>query len=332
MAGSLQILSLGGGGYCGLYIARILERLEEDRGGKPLCESVDFVAGTSIGGILALAVAYGVPAKDIREKMEQYGPVIFKDEGAAIPRMISNAIGTLTSLIGAKYSGKTLAKVIGQFVPNTPISEAKIPLAISSVCWNLASPKVFKNYDDGTEKAHDVALATSAAPTYFPLHKIETNLYLDGGVVANNPDQIALTEALGRFRIRAEDIRLLSVGATNSNLMQGSDRPRFSGLLPQAFALRQTIALTLAAQEKLAEDLTQAVLRDNYLRLNSTPGSRVEQFTRLDRADKKATEVLISMADQKYEQLRAHNVLRHFLNPARTRTLDWSEGRILLSA
>lgn len=37
-----------------------------------------------------------------------------------------------------------------------------------------------------------MALATSAAPTFFPPHCIGDRIYLDGGLIANSPDIVAL--------------------------------------------------------------------------------------------------------------------------------------------
>lgn len=51
-----QVLALSGGGYRGLYTAKILADIESELGG-PVGRHFDLIAGTSIGGILALAVA-----------------------------------------------------------------------------------------------------------------------------------------------------------------------------------------------------------------------------------------------------------------------------------
>ena len=57
-----------------------------------------------------------------------------------------------------------------------------------------------------------VALATSAAPTYYrPLHDAGYT-FVDGGVWANNPIMIALTEALTSFNVPRERVRILSLG------------------------------------------------------------------------------------------------------------------------
>ncbi len=82
--------------------------------------------------------------------------------------------------------------------------------------------------------AVDVALATSAAPTYFPAHMIEGGVsYLDGGLWANCPASIALTEAVAYLGYDISSIRMLSISTTNVayNL---SDAKRVGGLLSWA--------------------------------------------------------------------------------------------------
>jgi hypothetical protein len=84
----------------------------------------------------------------------------------------------------------------------------------SSRTWN---PKFFHNFlgddSDGEFLAVDVAMSTSAAPTYFPSYGV----YIDGGVIANNPSMAAIAQALdGRNqageRATLGGIKLLSVG------------------------------------------------------------------------------------------------------------------------
>jgi len=63
--GVFRILSLDGGGIRGALGAAYLTALEEQlqaRGGGALHEYFDLIAGTSTGGIIAIAVALGIPA------------------------------------------------------------------------------------------------------------------------------------------------------------------------------------------------------------------------------------------------------------------------------
>jgi len=63
-----------------------------------------------------------------------------------------------------------------------------------------------------------VAMATSAAPTYFPAFRLPTDhvRLVDGGVWANNPAMVGVTEAVSMFGCALDEIRVLSVGTTTS--------------------------------------------------------------------------------------------------------------------
>ena len=79
MNNRFNILSLPGGGYRGLYTARIMADFE-DQFGKPIGQSFDLIAGTSIGGILALAAAYEVPMSTVVELFQDHGKKIFEKQ------------------------------------------------------------------------------------------------------------------------------------------------------------------------------------------------------------------------------------------------------------
>jgi hypothetical protein len=57
-----------------------------------------------------------------------------------------------------------------------------------------------------------IALATSAAPTYYRPLRDSGYTFVDGGIWANNPVMIALTEALTSFNVERQRMRILSIG------------------------------------------------------------------------------------------------------------------------
>jgi patatin-like phospholipase/acyl hydrolase len=59
-----RILSIDGGGIRGTFPAAFLASLEADLD-RPIGEYFDLIAGTSTGGIIAIGLAMGLPAKDI---------------------------------------------------------------------------------------------------------------------------------------------------------------------------------------------------------------------------------------------------------------------------
>lgn len=67
--------------------------------------------------------------------------------------------------------------------------------------------------------AVEVALATSAAPTFFKAAKFPRHdhaSYVDGGVWANCPAMVALVEAVSFLNIPLDDIDILSIGTTTT--------------------------------------------------------------------------------------------------------------------
>ncbi|MBN2381326.1 hypothetical protein JXQ70_00450, partial [bacterium] len=78
-------------------------------------------------------------------------------------------------------------------------------------------PKIFHNFHgvdfDGLSLARDVALYTCSAPTYFP----SADGFIDGGVFANNPSNVAIAQAISSAnepseRADLDELVLLSVG------------------------------------------------------------------------------------------------------------------------
>jgi hypothetical protein len=76
---------------------------------------------------------------------------------------------------------------------------------------------------DWREPMWKVALATSAAPTYFPTCcDIDRIRLIDGGVWANNPAMIGVVEAKSMLNIPLESIWVWSLGTTSPTI----ERPR----------------------------------------------------------------------------------------------------------
>jgi len=73
-----QILSLDGGGIRGVFSAAILAAIEEDLN-VHLVDHFDLIAGTSTGGIIALALGLGLRPADILAFYIEHGPRIFSN-------------------------------------------------------------------------------------------------------------------------------------------------------------------------------------------------------------------------------------------------------------
>lgn len=216
-----KILSIDGGGIKGLYSSTILEHLEEKFGG--CCSDYfDMLCGTSTGGLIALGISLKIPASEISKIYSEHGKEIFPKQ--------NKLIGLLRQAIWrGKYRDESLKRILGEIFGEKVIGESNNLLCVPSYSFTDARPWIFK-FDhkegglsrDNKARYVDVALATSAAPTYLPLAEIEYYDYkqfIDGGVWANNPSLIGLIEALTYFVGPGKEydgIQILSISSLNN--------------------------------------------------------------------------------------------------------------------
>ncbi len=211
-----QILSLDGGGLKGLFSAAYLAEWEAHTG-RRVVEAMDMISGTSTGGIMALALGAGFSAQDLVDLFCEHGEAIFPTESLA-------AIGLVRQAIGSRYSDEPLTTVLRDRFGDRRLGDSVVRLIVPA--YHVESGiHIFKTPHhprlrmDYRERMADVAQATSAAPTFLPPMVLDCGLRLiDGGMWANNPVQIAVTEALGYLGKSKECIAALRVGTTTEAL------------------------------------------------------------------------------------------------------------------
>ncbi|HZL37762.1 MAG TPA: patatin-like phospholipase family protein [Tepidisphaeraceae bacterium] len=226
-----RILTFDGGGILGIYSARLLHHLVNAY--PNLLPNTDLLAGTSTGGIICLGLANGMSPDALVSLYQANGNAIFD-------RSWLHDIGDLGGLSGAHYDNRNLESIVCKTFGQTKLGDLQKKVLVPSFDldnsqdpWSNPAapgfvrtwkPKFFHNFpgpdSDGEQLAADVAMRTSAAPTYFPTYQH----YIDGGVVANNPSMSALAQALdpGTGNQRLADISLLSIGTgINSQYVAG---------------------------------------------------------------------------------------------------------------
>ena len=216
----IQLLSLSGGGYRGLYTAAALAALE-NAAGRPIGQCFELIAGTSIGGIIALAVAFEVKMQAVVEIFQSAGTRVFPERrpGSSLARYRD----LWSDYRRPPFAHEPLREVIEALIgKDTVLGDAKHPVLIPSVNLTEGRPQVFKTrhyegaHRDWQLNATDVGMATSAAPTFFPPARIGHCLYADGGLFANSPDLIALHEATFFLKKPQSECWLLSIGTTTT--------------------------------------------------------------------------------------------------------------------
>ncbi len=132
----IRILSIDGGGIRGIIPAYFLSKIEEKLEGKKIYEYFDIVAGTSTGGIIALAVACGIEIQQVLNLYEDKGKIIFN----------KNFLLKIKNLIFNKslYSSKVLDRELEALFSDKTMEDLKTKVVIPSSIINDKSTKVFK--------------------------------------------------------------------------------------------------------------------------------------------------------------------------------------------
>jgi patatin-like phospholipase/acyl hydrolase len=210
---AFRILSLDGGGIRGAFAAAFLAEIERTHGRSPAAY-FDLIAGTSTGGIIALALALGEPAERIETFYLDRGKRVFTRAARRARSYVASPFLAVCRrwvpagvdgawLTEAKYQSEELRAALAEVFGERVIEESRSRLLVPAVDLVQGQTVVFKTphlpglVRDRRFRAVDVALATTAAPTYFPPGVIGTgSAYCDGGLWANNPGAVAYAEAV----------------------------------------------------------------------------------------------------------------------------------------
>ncbi|KAL6227333.1 hypothetical protein ACLB2K_001292 [Fragaria x ananassa] len=211
----ITVLSIDGGGIRGIIPGVLLTYLESqlqhlDGEDARIADYFDVISGTSTGGLITAMLAAPdennrplYAAKDIVPFYLDNCPKIFPQSRG----LCATVTDLVKVLIGPKYDGKYLHKLIRSIVGDKRLSQTLTNVIIPTFDIKTLLPVIFSSYQVASypvknAKLSDICIGTSAAPTYFPAHYFEnhqqgeTNKFnlIDGGVAANNPALVAITE------------------------------------------------------------------------------------------------------------------------------------------
>jgi len=258
-----RILSIDGGGIKGVFPASFLSVIEDIINDK-VSNYFDLIVGTSTGGIIVLGLGLGFSAKEILGFYEKEGPAIFK--GNTIIRLLRH-VGI------SKYNPKRLHCSLQNLFKDKKLGESSKRLVIPSFNIEAGEVHVYKTCHhprfeiDYKEKMVDVALATAAAPTYFPTHRSAAGTPLvDGGVWANNPLGFAVVEAITVLNQPRDSLRVLSLGCTDAPLNVKWGRSLSLGI---SYWVPKISDIFMAAQSSSSLGIAQLLVgHKNIIRIN----------------------------------------------------------------
>ena len=320
-----KILCIDGGGIKGLYSAELLAKFEQVFGCL-VSDRFDMLCGTSTGGIIALAASLKISMREVVDFYQKHGPSIFNEVtkhkcgGRAYLRAKQIAFG-------GKYSAEPLRSALESVFGNRKIAESNNFLCIPAYNTLTANPRVFKkdfdNFTEDDRKSYvDVALATSAAPTYLPVMEIEDDQYVDGGLWANNPILVALTEYLYKFAqdSRFDGLEILSISSCQKSKGERHHKLNrafrdWTDTLFDAYSIGQSKS-TMFLLSKLKGNLTFPF---EYQRIENIPLSpEQDKIIDLDNASEDSMKLLVKIADNTAMNAKMRPEIAHYFETNKT--------------
>lgn len=240
-----RILSISGGGLRGMIPAEILRNLEKETG-KPINETFDLIVGSSIGGILALALTAPnkLSAGFMVDTFTAEALRIFPEGGQ--------------SLLGPKFDAQGLENVLHRVLGNLTLPQHS-PVAVTAFNLRTQSPVIFSSASLVKEPSFDAARATSAGPTFFAAYKD----MVDGGTIANNPSVVGISQAIAKYGQKLENIQMLHLGT--GWYAPGQEQFGNAGQLGWAAQIAQT---TIDGNSTLCDIISSRMLGDRFMSVN----------------------------------------------------------------
>lgn len=208
-----RILSIDGGGMHGYTDLIILKRIQEQF--PKFLDNIDLIAGTSIGGIMALGLGLGHNLNEVEYNFIKGIPLAFNTN----PLRLAGFYAGLCP----KYDNRKFKAFLRGVYGPTRLEDLKKKVLVPTFCLDDESTthrrwrgKIFHNFAgkdcDGDAKLVDVAMATSAVPVFFPTYE----RYADGALIANNPSLCAVAQTQDprntEPRPDRDEIAVLSIG------------------------------------------------------------------------------------------------------------------------
>jgi NTE family protein len=217
-------LAMGGGGARGIAHIGVLKVLEQ--AGVP----IDFLAGTSMGGIVATPFAYGFSARQIAQEAAELGTV------SSLLKLV-DWLPTTKGLLQGNAIYDYLDEQLGE---DLSFADLCIPLALTAVDLMSGSQVIMR-----TGRVNTAVRATMAIPGVISPVEVDGAKLVDGGILNNVPADVV--REMGADIVIAVDVaagRLITDPRSGFN----SDQVIRSALLPN-FALDMWRAQAIMMQE-----------------------------------------------------------------------------------
>ena len=187
----IVIATCEGGGTRGISSAKQMAILQ-DTAGLPIRQLFDMWAGTSTGAIETALIT----------SPHQYGPAdvlnMYRND---IPKIFSRSffrnVYSFSGLTHSLYDNAELVACLKGYVGAYSVGSVQIPILIPTYDKVKQANVYIDNRDGFWEDfpLHMAASASASAPVYFPGLNLGGYEFIDGGVIANNPSDVAMVSA-----------------------------------------------------------------------------------------------------------------------------------------
>ena len=199
-------IAIDGGGIRGVIVTKALSILEATLG-TSVFELARLMAGTSTGSIIVAELAAGTNAEEVHQLYLVHGEEIFRKSWRTF----------FWPLTRYRYPHEPLEDALRTYLGERVMSDywnADPPTDVIITTYDLLEnrPRLIKSWKSEYEDwpAVKSVLASSAAPTYFP---VVEGQFVDGGLGAfANPCYLAAYEILFVLKWKLEETTLISLG------------------------------------------------------------------------------------------------------------------------
>lgn len=228
------LLSLDGGGERGILHLATLAELEK-KTGQRIVDMFDGIAGTSIGGIIAILLTIPDPSDSTKPKYtaKELLDIFFEKRY----QMFQPKWFSFNGFFRTKYKTRGMKDFLFNMLEGNTLKNRWLPTTIVTHDLSTFSIRTFSSIDNDDYFAKDIAMATAAAPTYYkpqkiiPINKPHAPTYFvsDGGTCMSSPTHAGIAMLKKIHHINSKKIHVLSLGTgfvnqpfDNSNLCRGS--------------------------------------------------------------------------------------------------------------
>lgn len=174
-------------------------------------------------------------------------------------------ISSFFGLASASYTNYGLINVTNKFCGDYTVKNLLKPFIFPSYDKKLNKNYYFTNKDENILLS-DIILATTAAPSYYPAHKINMNdktyHFIDSGLISTSCTKLILLDTLKNYNVKKSKLLMVNIGTGIFNLPETTS----DGLAAWAGSIVNT--MMNASYENELYELSLILPPDNYYNID----------------------------------------------------------------